>query len=314
MSSNFDCNQALQYILKKANAVGLNNAQLIEGLCDHSNFSKMCTGKRKPNYDLIIQLSQKLNISLHELQIHSSYKNPEEYLILSKKFQELRVTGNFSEMKKLYISYLAHDPNPNNNVQHLLCWMQGIYEANLNRNYIYAIDLFSKSIKLIQPLFLIEQLNLDLLTVDQLDLIHDICLCYMNLGKHSQAIVIYQQLISHLENQTILEDYEIISKYCYTVGKISLIVKAYDQAKFYSLKGIEYCSKNYNLARLPFLYCNLAIYEQVFNNTEQANQYLTDALFLFKQQNRPLSFYKGLNEFIKKYEFQVDFDALQLNI
>ncbi len=82
MIYNFDYNQALEYILKKATSIGMNKSQLIDGICDYSNFSKMCNGKRKPNYDLILQLSQKLNISLNELQIYSSLKSPEEYLKL----------------------------------------------------------------------------------------------------------------------------------------------------------------------------------------------------------------------------------------
>lgn len=58
----------------------------------------------------------------------------------------------------------------------------------------------------------------------------------------------------------------------------------------------------------------MAIYEQVSNNSEQATKYLTDALFLFKMQNRPSSFYKGLSEFINKYEFNININNLQLEM
>ena len=189
MNCNFDYNQALEYILKKATSIGMNKSQLIDGICDYSNFSKMCNGKRKPNYDLILQLSQKLNISLIELQIHSSLKNPEEYLKLRKQFHEFRATRNYHEIKKLYISYQSQEIDSDINVQFLLLWMQGIYEADQNQNYMYAIDLFIKAINLLQPMFSIEQPNLTLLTIEQLDLVHDICLCYMNLEKYSQAIL-----------------------------------------------------------------------------------------------------------------------------
>ena len=312
MICNFDYNQALEYILKKATSIGMNKSQLIEGICDYSNFSKMCNGKRKPNYDLILQLSQKLNISLNELQIHSSLKNPEEYLKLHKQFHEFRATRNYHEIKKLYISYQSQEIDSDINVQFILLWMQGIYEANQNQNYMYAIDLFSKAINLLQPMFSIKQPNLTLLTIEQLDLVHDICLCYMNLEKYSQAILIYKQLIAYLEDHILLDDFSLIPNYCYSLGSILLKTKEYECSKFYSLKGVEYCNKHFNLTKLPFLYCNLAIYEQVSNNSAQATQYLMDALFLFKMQNRPPSFYKGLNEFIKKYNFHIDLNNLQL--
>lgn len=314
MVCKIDCNKALEYILKKAISLGMNKSQLIDGICDHSNFSKMCTGKRKPNYELILQLSQKLNISLKELQIYTSLNNPEEYLKIHNQFHKYRTTRNYHKIKKLYESYKPQEINSNINIQHLLLWMEGIYEANQNKNYMYAIDLFNKAIKLLQPLFSIEHPNLSLLALEQLDLVHDICLCYIELKKYSQAIIIYEQLITYLENHILLEDQSTISKYCYSIGNILLKTEQYEHSKFYSLKGIEYCNKSFNLTRLPFLYCNLAIYEQVSNNSEQATKYLMDALFLFKMQNRPSSFYKGLSEFIKKYKFDINIDTFQLEI
>ena len=314
MICKIDCNKALEYILKKAISLGMNKSQLIDGICDHSNFSKMCTGKRKPNYELILQLSQKLNISLKELQIHTSLSNPEKYLKIHNQFHEYRTTRNYHKIKKLYESYQPQEINSNITIQHLLLWMEGIYEVNQNKNYMYAIDLFNKAIKLLQPMFSIEQLNLSLLTIEQLDLIHDICLCYINLEKYSQAISIYVELISYLEDHIFVEDHSSIAKYCFSLGNVLIKTEQYEQSKFYSLKGIEYCNRNFNLTRLPFLYCNMAIYEQVSNNSKQATKYLTDALFLFKMQNRPSSFYKGLSEFINKYEFNININNLQLEM
>ncbi len=313
MMQPFDCNQALHYLLKKARSVGMKNSQLIEGICDSSNFSKMCRGKRQPTYDVILQLSHKLNVSLDELQLYSSLKKPEEYLKLRQQFHQLRLARNYQAIKTLEETYRPLGKKNNPYFTPLLLWMRGITAATQQQNYRYALDLFTKSLSLLQPLFSLEDPNFSLLALEHLNLVHDVCLCYTHLGQLERPILIYERLITFLEDRPHVEDPSLLPTYCYSLSRIFIKKEDYSRATFYVQKGIDDCYQHLNLTILPFLYCHLAIIKQANHQTQQAHNHLLEALFLFKMQNKPLTFYKELHEFMQQYHLSLDIKNPQLN-
>ena len=105
----------------------------------------MCK-KRKVTLDLLLQLANKLNVSYEELQLHSSFNNPNQYLEISQLFKRLRRDQNFREIKQIYDTHKDSYEEDNLEMQQLFIWINGYHHLFINLNPLYAIDLFKKAI------------------------------------------------------------------------------------------------------------------------------------------------------------------------
>lgn len=315
----FNYVQALDYLIQTSYQRGMSQAQLCEGICDPSNFSKICSGKRHVSGDLIIQLALKLNISLQDLSIHATLENPNAYLKTMKQFKRLFANEDFRAIKKLYLTTQNTLDTPSKQFEQLLLWMKGIYEEYVHYNPSYTIELCKKAIHLTNPYFCFDKQNLDVLTELELDiylsLIHGYTGCEELNPKPYETQFLYPldltlAVIEELSRRQNVKDFTLLPKYCSLASLMYGIRENPDALLLAVNKGIQYGQENLEFSVTPELYMSLVVYERLNNRPEQAVKKFYECLYLYKLQNKSPSFYKNISHFIRTQNLQVDVEKL----
>lgn len=296
----------------------LTKAELCQNICDPSNFSKICAKKRKISLDLLLQLANKLNISYDELQLHSSFNNPDQYLEVSQLFKRLRRDQNFHKIKKLYNTYKDSYEEDNLEMQQLFIWINGYHHLFINLNPLYAIDLFKKAILIKKPNFCFKQLNLELLNEQEINILYDLVLSYMvheEITRHPNyeldyPITVCTAMIDDLSKRKLIKDFSLLPTFRTLLASIYATFHNSSLLYTYAMKGLHYCQDHLQYSAIPGLYLQLTTYEKLTGNEDKALQYFYEALFLYKTQNRPASFYRTLPYFIKNNELKVDMNKV----
>lgn len=315
---DFDDQKALDYLLDIAYMRNISKVQLCEGICDASNFSKICSGKRKITLSLLLQLAFKLNISFDDLKLHASFENPDEYLSLLEQFQRLRSNSNFKEIQKLYQTYYETYSNFNLEAQQLFLWIKGIVETYIYLNPLHAIDILKNAIFISKPDFSFEVLNLELLNEKEFVILYDLLGGYMGheemtLHPNYQLdypIKVCLAVIEELLQRRILKDKTLFPSFC---SLLATIYGVHDQPSLvylYTMKGLDYCQRHLECTAIPDFYIQLVVYERLLGHEEEALKYFYEALYLYRLQNRPPTFYRALNYFIKNQQLNVDLDKV----
>lgn len=314
----FEYEKALDYLLDVAYSRKISKAELCDGICDSSNFSKICSGKRKITLVLLIQLASKLNISYEKLHIYSTFDNPDEYLMITKQFKRHRSDQNFREIKKLYDNYSQIYSNANLEAKQLFTWIEGYCAMFIYLNPLHSIDLLKKAILLKKPQFSFENLNLELLNEQEFNILYDLLMAHtaheeLTLHPHYQLdypITVCKAAIEELSQRKMIKDFSLFPSFCSMLASIYAVFKNTSFLHVYTTKGIKYCHEHSQFSSIPELYLQCVIYEKSIGNEEKALQYFYEALFLWRIQNRPSSFYRTIPYFIYNNNLNVNMEKI----
>lgn len=306
---DFNHKKALDYLLDVAYQRQITKASLCDGICDPSNFSKICAHKRSITLELLLKLCQKLDISFDELKTYATFDKPDEYLKIKNTFKKLRSNGDYKQIKNLYTVYSTQYPDTQ-----LFLWIQGYCELFSNLLPLYAIDLFKKAIHLNKQNFSFESLNIEILDEDELSILYDILIAHMaheELTLHPNYKLDYPinvsiKVINTLTSITNHKYQSILPPYCSLLANIYATFNNTNLLYHYTMIGINYCRYHHQLNSIPDLYLQLVCYEKLIGNEEHALNYLYQALQLYQLQNRPQSFYRTLPYLIKNFNLNID--------
>ena len=316
----FDYQKALDYLLDIAYMRKISKVQLCEGICDPSNFSKICSGKRKITLSLLLQLTFKLNISFDDLKLHASFENPDEYVNIVHQLKQLRKRKDYHEIKMLHQKYQDKYATYNLEAKQLFTWMRGLTELFVYHNPLYSMDLLKKSILISTPSFSFELLNLEILNEQELDILFDFLVAYLGYEEKSRPISEYQldfpttactTVIEELSQRSTNSDMTLFPKFCSMLAMIYVIVENEALLKHYAMKGVKYCQIHSELSLIPDLYMMLIYYERLFGSEERALQYFYESIYLYHLQNRQPIFYKNLDYFIREQQLNVDLEKVK---
>lgn len=313
---DFNYEQALSYILQISSERNISQAKLCEGICDSSNFSKICSKKRKLTGDLVLRLALKLNISLDDLKLYASFNDPTTYIKLMKQFKLLRENEDFHGIKELYNANYEQSQYYPPAYEQLLLWMKAISEHYINLNPLYAINLCEKAVNLTQPQFSFKKLNLEILNEIELDIFYELIYAYLGHEELTKEVSEYQfdypitlclAIINELENRQLLKDLKLFPRYCALLSVIYGVLENKEQLYLLVTKGIQYCQQNLEFSQIPTLYIGLIMYERLCQRPQKAVQYFYETLYLYRLQNKPPAFYKNLSHFIRTQQLDVDY-------
>lgn len=149
--------RSLQFLLDVAYSRGISQNQLCKDICDSSNFSKICTGKRQITTDIILNLTDRLNISFETLLLFSSTESPLEYKKMIKQFYQAKKNNDIKTIAQLYKDNvdIYSDTAP------LFLWMKALIELSTSDHTLYCIDLLKKAILISCPHFSFAELNFE---------------------------------------------------------------------------------------------------------------------------------------------------------
>ena len=315
-----DYQKSLDYLLDIAYQRKISKVQLCEGICDASNFSKICSGKRKITLSLLLQLTFKLNISFDDLKLHASFENPDEYVNIVHQLKQLRKHKDYHEIKNLYQTYQDKYTTYNLEAEQLFTWMRGLTELFVYHNPLYSMDLLKKAILISTPSFSFELLNLEMLNEQELDIFFDFLIAYLGYEEKSHPISEYHLDFPITACTTALEDLSqrntncdltLFPKFCSMLAMIYVVLENEALLKHYAMKGLKYCQVHSELALIPDLYMMLIYYEKLFGSDEKALHYFYESVYLYHLQNRQPIFYKNLDYFIREQQLNVDHERVK---
>lgn len=302
--------RSLQFLLDVAYSRGISQNQLCKDICDSSNFSKMCTGKRQITTDIILKLTHRLNISFENLLLYSSTESPLEYKKMVRQFYRAKKNNDIKTIDQLYKDnvdiYSDSDP--------LFLWMKALIELSVNDNSLYSIDLLKKAILVSCPLFSFENLNFEVFKKIDFEIFLDLILFY---AAHEEIylkpsqyqldypITVCKIIIDQYVTELIEQDLSLYPTYCSMLVSLYRMLDNLLLAYPYIEKGLEFCKEEALLSLIPSFYLHLVVYEKGQNNEEIALMYFYESLYLLKLQNKEPEFYKNFHYFINKHQLNI---------
>jgi len=305
---SIDKRKAFNYLLDIGYQRNMSNRKICFGVYDPSSFNKICLSQREPSLELVISISEKLNISLEELEYYCVFEDPNEFRSIKNRFEYYRLLQDYKNIELLYHNHKSKYQSESSLGYYLFLWMKAIVEVTINHNYLYAEEILIKIIKSRHPDFKIKQYKLFNFNETELDILHDIAYS-IYLGNHErypESISIYEQLINYMNSNNLqVNDMTLFPKFCYQVSYILIEEKKYKDARIYTDIGFEYAKKNLQILKLPYLYRNLAIISINQNDEIKAASYFKKCIELFRVQGRNEDFLKAGLEFAKELGIKI---------
>ena len=123
-------------------------------------------------------------------------------------------------------------------------------------------------------------------------------------------ITVSLAVIEELSHRKAIQDKTLFPSFCSLLAIIYGVHHQPSLIYLYTMKGLEYCQKHLECTTIPDFYIQLVVYERLLGHEEEALKYFYEALYLYRLQNRPPTFYRALNYFIKNQQLNVDLDKV----
>lgn len=289
MDVGFNKKLALEYILKIASLENISQRKLCEGLYDYGHFNRMCNGKEAINTDVLFECAIRLGISIEDLVKNSKSNEINRYNELIERKNCILAYQDYEKLKLFYNDLVILD-SKDIYIKQLQFWIQGILEAVINKNYLYAIDLFIKALRLTKKDFKLENFVINVFTLTEMSILRNLAMCYSNIEEYSKSIKILEKIIS---NENIND--KLYAECCYSLCKCYRMLEDYEKHYLIAKDGVDRCLKKLEIILLPYLYFELALAYKNLGKENHASETYNKCLEYFKMQN-------GSEECIKNLE------------
>lgn len=289
-----DLNKAIDYILAEAKKQKFSQVKLAEDICDVGNLNKIINRKdgRKLNYEYLIKLCEKLNLSFQEVAIHTYFSDINYYhkLELAKKYY---YNCEFDNLQNLLEELKSH-PDSSLPLSKIVLLMFGaLLDIYKLKNYHMARKKCLSAIHVLHPSFRLNKTYLRHLSLVEIEILYYYFLCNIWLDDYDDDTVYCTYIIELLESK-IVPNYRLIAKYNLLLAIICFRKGNYDESIKFVQKGITNEKSSNELHIMPYLYYTEALNLYHLHQYDQAMQSTNAAISI-------LNFYYGNHINLKKF-------------
>lgn len=159
-----------------------------------------------------------------------------------------------------------------------LLWHKGICEFHVLHNKEQALVTLQSALEL-------NKQNNRLVTEEEVEILNSMAVIHFETGDYAQALGIYNDCISNLEDLPLLKEPNIKTRLLYNKGKALTRIKEFHSSIKCCEQGVENCNSNDSLYLLGELVYHIGYNYELIENKKLALDHYQKALTLFKVQN-----------------------------
>lgn len=186
------------YIKQKRLDLGLTQEQLCDGICEPMTLSRLENGKQTPGRNRINALLQRMGLP-DDRYFALLSKNELEMEALQKEIVACNVTEQVAEGFEKLAQFEALAA-PDDQIAQQFILSSKVLLGRLDGRYMprEQIDMLMQAIRLTVPRFDLENIESFLYTKDEITIINQIGLAYLDDGQNKKAAEIYYQLLRYV--------------------------------------------------------------------------------------------------------------------
>lgn len=284
-----------EYIKNRRLELGLTQEALCEGICEPITVSRLENGKQTPSRNNINALLQRLGLpgdryfallSKQEQEIEHLKK---EIVSCNVRYQGALEPEQLAILKGAYEKIAALEAIADAD-DHLL--QQFILRTKIllgrENGEPYSLDeqleMLLKAIRLTVPKFDLEEINDNLYCMDEVKVINQIAVLYMDMGQNRKATAIFRQLLKYIQKhyQNILESAGYLPVVATNYALALYKCKYYEEALEIAELGRQSCVRFGHYASLPSLLHTMAQCHFHLGNEEASKALFYQAYYLYR--------------------------------
>lgn len=257
----------------------ISQEQLANGICSKSQLFRIEKGRHFPSIFILQQLSDKLGEDITKYLMFSNCTNPIYFSLFFNNLEVLRLKRDYAKILST-IDELEHYTEYANDInipciKQLLYWYKGTAVSNTSENFI-SLDYYIDLLKLTLSFSDLDEIFDEILTLNEIRIIHSIATTYCRLEEFSYAKNTLISLVNNIKTYTNINDLLLIPEIFYNLSKLLFNQEEYSEALIYANSGIKFCiHNNFSCVLADLFYISGKCYESLND--------LTNALLNFNK-------------------------------
>lgn len=283
---------ALNYLCNIAYEKGLSVNDLIDGIADKGNVSRMRSGKAKVTLDIIMLLANRLDVNLEDVLRNSSSTDPDFFEAVDsiRYYSQIHDYEACKYLLKKTKKEFENEILKSVEIYQLIHWHEAIVLTELDNKYYEAIDILNDALAINNKKFSLNSFDPKDYSDIEIGIINSILISYFNIDKTNQSIrKAYKLIIEYLDEKH-TDDYEILCNIHYEF----LMVLGYQNSNVdvllqIALSTAQLAIENGITNKLAFIYFQTALLYTDSHQFDKAEEYFNSSIFMLKQIKAPKS-------------------------
>lgn len=233
---------------------------LCDGICEVSTLSKIENGRQEPNLSTFTCLMQRLGLPSDRYRCLVS-RDDFEIQDLIYEIKRHHVANRYDKVKELLTKLEQYADPKDRIVKQYIMFIWATVHSKEDPSESTArtvMDELTKALHITKPKIDLEELNRELLSIQELEVLNAIANTYYKINETELALDIFLQLLKYLQKHCIkLEDIgKMMPMVTYNYSRILGLTERYQDSLKICEMGLEYCREYGRTLLVGPLLCN----------------------------------------------------------